>query len=119
MLHPEEEWRAYLAQGRFMLQRTAGSGRHIFYPRVAEPGTGDTALEWVQASGAGIVHAVTIIRRKPPTPDYNVVLVDLAEGPRMMSQIVDIAPDAVHIGMTVHARIDQVDGPPLLVFVAT
>jgi uncharacterized OB-fold protein len=117
MLHPEEEWRAYLAQGRFMLQRAAGSGRHIFYPRVAEPGTGDMTLDWVEATGAGTVHAVTVVRRKPPAPDYNVVLVDLAEGPRMMSQIVDIAPDAVHIGMAVRARIDQVDGQPLLVFV--
>lgn len=117
MMHPEAEWRAHLAEGRFMLQRAAGSRRHIFYPRVAEPGTGDIALEWVEASGAGTVHAVTVVRRKPPTPDYNIVLVDLVEGPRMMSQVVDIAPDAVQIGMAVRARIDEVEGRPLLVFV--
>lgn len=116
-LRPEAEWRAHLAAGRFMIQRSRSSGRHVFYPRVAEPGTGAADLEWVEASGRGTVHAVTIVRRKPPTPDYNVVLVDLAEGPRLMSRVADIAPDAVAIGMAVKARIDEEEGQPLLVFV--
>src|SRR3546814_8186060 len=36
-----------------MLQRARGSGAYIFYPRVAEPRTGATDLDWVEASGRG------------------------------------------------------------------
>ena len=46
------------------------------------------------------------------------VLVTLEEGPRLMSRVVDIPVDEVHIGMTVRARIDTVEESPLLVFVA-
>lgn len=115
-IHPEAQYRAFLAEGRFMIQRATGSGRHVFYPRVAEPGTGDTALEWVEASGEGTVYASTVVRKRPPTPSYNVALIDLAEGPRMMSRVVGIEPDAVRIGMAVRARIIDEDGAPLVVF---
>lgn len=115
-IHPEAQYRAFLAEGRFMIQRAAGSGRHVFYPRVAEPGTGDTDLEWVPASGQGTVYATTVVRKRPPQPSYNVALVDLAEGPRMMSRVIGIEPDQVRIGMAVRARIIDDDGTPLLVF---
>lgn len=102
---PDREYQAYLGEGRFMIQRSRGSGRYIFYPRIAEPGTGHTDLEWVEASGSGTVYAVTVVRPKPPRSAYNVVLVDLAEGPRMMSRVEGIEPEAVEIGMSVRARI--------------
>ena len=123
MLHPEEEWRAHLAEGRFMLQRSRSTGGYVFYPRVAEPGTGAEDLEWVPASGDGVVHAVTIVRKKDPADSYNVVLVDLVEGPRLMSRVDDAAPEAIVIGLPVKARILP-DGErlkdasrPMLVFV--
>jgi uncharacterized OB-fold protein len=114
-LHPEPEYLAHLANGKFMLQRARASGRMIFYPRVAEPGTGDTDLEWVEASGAGVVYSATVISVKPPGENYNVALIDLAEGPRMMSRVVGIAPEAVRIGMHVKAKIID-DGGPIVVF---
>jgi uncharacterized OB-fold protein len=116
-IHPESEWRAHLAAGRLMIQRSRSSGGYVFYPRIAEPGTGNQDLEWVAASGEGTIHAVTIVRRKPPAADYNIVLVDLAEGVRLMSRVVDAAPDRIAIGATVRARIDEQEGAPLLVFV--
>jgi uncharacterized OB-fold protein len=117
MVRPEEEWRAHLAEGRFMIQRSRSTGGWVFYPRVAEPGTGAEDLEWVEASGRGTVHAATIVRRRDPSEDYNVVLVDLAEGPRMMSRIDGAAPYAVAIGMAVQARIVTEGDGPLVVFV--
>lgn len=102
---PEQDYLAFLAQGRFMIQRSRSSGRHVFYPRVAEPRTGATDLEWVPASGEGTVYATTVIRQRDPAQHYNVALIDLAEGPRMMSRVEGIAPDAVRIGMRVKARI--------------
>jgi uncharacterized OB-fold protein len=115
-LHPEVEYRAHLAAGRFMIQRSASTGRYVFYPRIMVPGTGESDLEFVPACGLGVVYSVTVVRQKPPVPSYNVSLVDLAEGPRMMSRVVDIAPEDVRIGMAVRARIIEEDGAPLLVF---
>jgi uncharacterized protein len=105
MLQPEAEWRAHLAEGRFMIQRSRSSGDHVFYPRVMAPGTGCEDLEWVEASGRGTVHAVTVVRKKEPADSYNVVLVDLDEGPRLMSRVDAIPADTVTIGMSVRARI--------------
>lgn len=113
---PEQEYFAHLAQGRFMLQRSRASGRCFFYPRVAAPVSGDRDLEWVPASGRGTVHATTIVRPKPPQQPYNVVLVDLEEGVRVMSRVEGIAPEAVKIGMPVQARIGTQDEKPILLF---
>jgi uncharacterized OB-fold protein len=113
---PDAAFRRHLEEGRFMLQRARGSGRYIFYPRVVEPGTGATDLEWVEASGNGTVHSTTVVRNKPPVPDHNVALIDLEEGVRMMSRVEGIAPDAVRIGMKVRARILFGEDGPILVF---
>jgi uncharacterized OB-fold protein len=115
-IRPEQEYFTHLAQGRFMLQRSRSSRRYVFYPRVAEPVTGARDLEWVAASGFGTVHATTVIRPKPPQQPYNVVLVDLDEGPRMMSRVENMPPEAVRIGMRVRARIATQDEKPLVVF---
>jgi len=102
---PEQQFAAFLEESRFMLLRSRETGRCFWFPRVAEPGTGCTDLEWVEASGDGTVYSTTVIRQKPPTPDYNLALVDLAEGPRMMTRVEGIAPEQVRIGMKVRARI--------------
>lgn len=118
MIQPEAEWSAHLAQGHFMIQRSRSTGGYVFYPRIAEPGTGARDLEWVEASGRGTVHAVTVVRKKDPADSYNVVLVDLEEGPRLMSRVDGSPPEAVTIGMPVSARIVSEQDRPLLVFVA-
>jgi len=117
MIHPEMEWRAHLAEGRFMLQRSRSTGGYVFYPRVVEPGTGAEDLEWVEATGGGVVHSVTVVHRKNPAENYNVALVELAEGPLMMSRVDGVRPEDVSIGARVQARIIQEDDQPLLVFV--
>ncbi len=115
-VRPEQEYFAYLAAGRLSLQRSRTSGRFVFYPRVAEPVTGARDLEWVPASGNGTVYATTVIRAKPPQQPYNVAIVELEEGPRMMSRVEGLTPDAVRIGLRVRARIAHEDGRPLVVF---
>lgn len=119
MIHPEKQYADYLAQGEFRLLRAKASGKFIFYPRVAEPLTGDTDLEWVKASGRASVYSATIVRQRPPAADYNVVLVDLEEGPRMMSRVDGLPAAEVRIGMHVEARIILESGSPLVVFVPT
>jgi uncharacterized OB-fold protein len=115
-IQPEAEYEAFLTAGRFMLPRSRETGRCFWFPRVAEPGTGCTDLEWVEASGDGTVYSTTVIRQKPPTPNYNLALIDLAEGPRMMSRVTGIAPEEVRIGMRVRANIIKEGERPLLVF---
>lgn len=115
-LKPDAEFQEFLAQGRFMIQRSRSSGRHVFYPRVAEPGSGNTDLEWVEASGRGSVYATTVVRVKPPAQSYNVALVDLEEGPRLMSRVEGLAPEAVRIGMKLRARVLREAEPPCVVF---
>lgn len=116
MIQPDKQYLEFLAQGRFMIQRSRATGRYIFYPRVAEPATGSTDLEWVEPSGSGTIYSVTIVRQKPPAADYNVVLVDLAEGPRLMSRVDGVEAKSVRIGMAVKARVIRENDAPLLVF---
>jgi uncharacterized OB-fold protein len=60
---------------------------------------------------------VTTVRRKPDAGgDLNVSLIDLDEGPRLMSRVANLAPDQVRIGQRVRARIVQEQGQSLLVF---
>ena len=116
-LGPEAQFRAFLAEGKFMIQRSRSSGVHVFHPRVLAPGTGVADLEWVEASGHGVVYATTCNRVRPGKgADYNVALIDLAEGPRMMARVEGIAPDAVEIGMKVTARISELAGEPAVVW---
>jgi len=114
---PEARFKAYLAEGKFMIQRSASTGAHVFYPRTINPGTGEADLEWVEASGEGTVYATTVTRQRPEKGgDYNIALIDLAEGPRMMARVEGIAPDAVTIGMKVKAKIGEAGGEPAIVF---
>ena len=100
-----------------MIQRATGTGNHIFPPRVIAPGTGTGDLEWVEASGRGRVYSTTIVRQRAEKGgDFNVALIELAEGPRMMSRVIGIAPEAVAIGMAVRATVGEIDGTPAVLF---
>ena len=116
-IHPDAEFQRFLAEGRFMIQRSRLGGEYVFYPRVVAPGTGARELEWVEASGRGWVYSTTVVRKKPPEPSYNVTLIDLEEGVRMMSRVEGVEPGGVRIGMAVVARIVTQDDAPVVVFV--
>ncbi len=113
MSGPSTEWDAALAEGRFLLQRPVDGGATVFPPRAFAPGTG-AELEWFEASGLGTVYSATWIQRKPPEPPYNVVLVDLVEGARMMGCVEGVTPETLQIGMTVKARIVGGETPKIV-----
>ena len=113
---PHQEYFDFLSQGRFMIQHSPSTNQYVFYPRVAAPNTGATDLQWVPACGRGTVYATTVMRPKPPQSPYNVALVELAEGPRMMTRVEGVAPERVAIGMTVTARIATEEEGPVVVF---
>lgn len=106
-----------LAAGRFLIQRCGACAKHVYYPREICPHCGSAALAWKAPQGKGTVYAVTTVRRKPADGgDYNVSLVDLDEGVRLMSRVDQLAPGDVKIGQRVKARVQVTDGKGVVVF---
>lgn len=95
-------------QRRLVMQRCTACG-HIRYPIQALcPGCLSDQLEWTEISGRGTVLAVVVYHQafnaawKSDVP-YNVVLVQLEEGPRMYGNVTGAAGNAVQVGDPVRA----------------
>jgi uncharacterized OB-fold protein len=102
----QAQYQAALEAGRFVIQRCEACAKHVHFPRELCPHCGSDRLAWVQPQGSGTVHAVTTVRRKPDAGgDYNVSLVDLDEGVRLMSRVEGLSPSDVKIGQRVRARV--------------
>lgn len=113
----ELRYQAELNKGHFVIQRCNGCGKHVFYPRVVCPHCGSDKLAWVEPKGTGVVYSTTTVRRKPDAGgDYDVSLIDLDEGVRMMSRVEGIPPTEVKIGMRVRAKVIDNKGAGLVVF---
>lgn len=108
---------AALAEGKFLIQQCNDCGQHIYFPREVCPHCGSGAVQFASPSGQGTVYAVTTVRRKPAEGgDYNVSLIDLDEGPRLMSRVDNLQPDEVKIGQRVTARVVVAEGKGVVVF---
>jgi uncharacterized OB-fold protein len=100
------EFWAAAARGRLLLRRCDDCGDPIWYPRTFCPGCGSLRTSWSDASGRGRIYSFTVVHRsavpgyRDATP-YVVAYVELAEGPRILTNIVDCDPGAVRIGMEV------------------
>ena len=102
------------------IQRCTACGKHVFYPRYSCPHCGARGLEWVPASGRATVYSYTVARRAthPAFADrvpYVIAIVELAEGPRMTTNVVGCSPDDVHVGMAVQATFEDLDDEIALV----
>jgi uncharacterized OB-fold protein len=104
-------------QGRLLIQRCRGCATLHHPPRPMCPKC--HSLEWhaIEASGRGTVYSF-VMPHHPPLPffedGYIVVLVELEEGVRLVSNLVDIEPESVSIGMPVQVRFDTFDGDVVL-----
>jgi len=108
---------AALNEGRFLIQRCTGCGKAVYFPRELCPHCGHGELAFVAPAGSGTVYAVTTVRRKPEAGgDYNVTLVELDEGVRLMSRVEGVPSSDVRIGHRVKARVVQQAGQGLVVF---
>lgn len=113
---PQARYEVALAEGRFEIQRCDGCNAYVFYPRQLCPRCGSTALSWAVPSGLGTVYSATTVRLDPNKP-HDILLIDLDEGVRLMSRVVDRGAGQVRIGQRVRARVAQQAGAvPLLVF---
>lgn len=114
---PLARWQAHLREGRFMIQHCGDCGLSVFYPRILCPHCASEALGWKAAGEGATVYATTVVaRRAADGGPYNVALVDLDEGVRMMSRVDGVAPEDVRIGQRVRPVIAEVDGAPNVVF---
>jgi len=110
-------YNAHLEKGELAYQFSPAANRAVFFPRVICPFTGSDQLEWRVSKGRGSVYATTVVFPAEGAP-YNVALIDVEEGFRLMSRVEDVAPDAVKIGMRVKFRVHRPGGedPPMPVF---
>ena len=103
-------WRA-AREGRLVVQRCASCEHLQFYPRSLCTRCAGTRLTWHACCGGGRVKSYTVIRRavsaayEPDVP-YVVALIELDEGPTLLSNVVGCAPEAVRIGARVRVRFD-------------
>lgn len=103
------------AEGKLMVKRCGDCGKHHHYPRASCPFCFSERTEWHQASGSGTIYSYSVMRRAEVP--YVIAYVTLAEGPTMMTNIVDCDPDAVRIGQSVKVTFRPTDGgPPLPMF---
>ena len=105
-------WEAARA-GRLDLQRCGACNLLVWYPRRRCHRCGSDVLLWETMTGDGSVYAFTVVHRAPdPSVEvpYVVALVDLAEGARIMTNLVDVDPADVRVGLPVRVRFRRLEG---------
>jgi uncharacterized OB-fold protein len=114
---PDTTFARFLQSGVLHLPYCAKCSGFFFYPRVLCPTCASDDIQWREVSGDAVVYSTTTVRAaRADEKDRNVAIVELKEGPRMMTQIEGIASGDVAIGMTVQARIQERAGTPVLTF---
>jgi len=108
-----------LREHRIRIQYSPSTGRYVFYPRTLAPGTLADDLEWREIDGAGTLYTYTVARRPtgPPWADKLPQLLAVVEwdvGPRVSTELVDVAPEDIRIGMRVAPVFCDEDGITLL-----
>ncbi|MEU9475542.1 Zn-ribbon domain-containing OB-fold protein [Streptomyces sp. NPDC048191] len=108
-------WEA-AAAGRLLIRRCGACGRAHHYPREFCPHCWSEEVTWEEASGRATLYTWSTVHRNdlPPfgerTP-YVAAVVDLAEGPRMMTQVVRCAAPELRPGLRL--RVTFVEGRPV------
>jgi uncharacterized OB-fold protein len=102
-----EPFWAALVEDRLVLPVCDACGHRIWYPRTWCPVCEGDAVTWTEMSGRGTVYACTVIRRGmgpwAEAAPYVGAYVELAEGPRILTNVVTDEPDRVQIGTEVEA----------------
>ncbi|MGI5139076.1 MULTISPECIES: Zn-ribbon domain-containing OB-fold protein [unclassified Streptomyces] len=113
-------WEA-AAEGRLLIRRCAACGRAHHYPREFCPHCWSEDVTWEQAGGRATLYTWSVVHRNdlPPFADrtpYTAAVVDLAEGPRMMTEVVECAGAELRVGMDLQVAFRRAGGMPVPVF---
>lgn len=118
----DEESRAFYEGARrheLMLMRCRSCGVWRMPSRPRCPDCWSTETEWAKASGRGTLYSFGIMHQKFPgfadDVPYNYAVVELEEGPRIISNIVGTANEALRVDMPVRAVFDDVADDTTLV----
>ena len=107
-------------QGQLVVQQCDKCGRFQLYPRVVCAGCQGHQLRWAVASGEGTVYSYSVVYRPmanyPDAVPYIVAIVELDEGPRLVTRLVGLSPEDASIGMGVSVDFEERDGRNLPVF---
>jgi hypothetical protein len=93
------------AAGELRIQRCLDCDRPYFYPRTVCPACGSARVEWFTACGEATLYSYVINHRPAPgfedEAPYAIAVVQLAEGPRMMTNLTGVAntPEALVLDM--------------------
>jgi uncharacterized OB-fold protein len=113
---PDDETRFFwdgCREHKLMILRCEDCGTYIHLPKPACRTCGGSNLSPSQVSGRGVVHTYTVVHNPLPgfTPPFGVVLVELEEqkGLRLVTNLVDVAPDQIEIGTPVEVVFEKQD----------
>ena len=99
---------------RLVLQHCNACDRPIHYPRIACPHCGGEDLGWKQASGHGTIYSFTIVQSNAPSAfladmPYVVAVICLAEGVKMLSNVVECDPGQLRCDQPVEVVFERLD----------
>jgi uncharacterized OB-fold protein len=99
-------------ENKLLIQKCKDCSKHIFYPRILCPHCFSEQVEWVESTGKGKIYSYTIARRgggpafKDDAP-YAVALIELDEGVRMFSNIINIDVEKVKCDLPVEVVFEE------------
>lgn len=109
VVRPEREaapqWRS--TGGKLAVQKCVPCDKAFYYPRAVCPSCLGSDIKWIECSGRGTIYSHSTMRRGEP---YTIAYVTLEEGPQMMTNIVDCAPEDISIGQAVSVTFKEIDG---------
>ena len=104
------------AEGRFLIKRCNDCGQAHWFPRALCPFCFSEKTVWEESPGEGVIYSYSVMHRSPSGP-YAIGYVTLAEGPAVLTNFVDVAPDGLSIGQKVKVKFQPTEnGPPVPVF---
>ena len=104
-----------MVQHRLVVQECAACGTRRYPATTYCPACRSDASRWIESGGTGKVFSWVVVHHPVPKEAYAgdvpyvVALIDLDEGVRMVSNIVEIAPSAIQANMRVRVRFDDVE----------
>ena len=110
------------AAGELRIQRCRACGKPYFYPRPVCPECGSTDVEWFTASGRATLYSYVINHRPArgfeDDGPYAIAVVELAEGPRMMTNLVGVpnTPEDLILDMELQVTFERRGAISLPVF---
>ncbi|WP_375398719.1 Zn-ribbon domain-containing OB-fold protein [uncultured Sphingomonas sp.] len=105
------QWRS--TRGALIIETCDDCAKPYYYPRGFCPICLGTNVRWVECSGRGTIYSYSITRRAEP---YAIAYVELAEGPTILSNIVDSPLDWIAIGAPVSLVFRDIGGAAVPMF---